>query len=83
MPEQFTRDMIFGGKKKTTDVQESSTTKDDNTYIEIDKLVDFRKGQPFSMYDETKLENMKESIRINGVIMPIYQPVKQDYKKLT
>ena len=53
--------MIFGGRKKTTDVQESSTTKDDNTYIEIDKLVDFRKGQTFSMYDETKLENMKES----------------------
>ena len=48
--------MVFG-KKKTTDVQENSTTKDDYTYIEIDKLVDFRKGQPFSMYDETKLEN--------------------------
>ena len=41
MAEQFTRDMVFG-KKKTTDVQESSTTKDDYTYIEIDKLVDFR-----------------------------------------
>ncbi len=71
--------MIFGGRKKTTDVQESSTTKDDNTYIEIDKLVDFRKGQPFSMYDETKLENMKESIRINGVIMPIIvRPIEDD-----
>lgn len=61
MGNEITRDMIFGGRKKTTDVQESSTTKDDNTYIEIDKLVDFRKGQTFSMYDETKLENMKES----------------------
>lgn len=79
MENEITRDMIFGGRKKTTDVQESSTTKDDNTYIEIDKLVDFRKGQPFSMYDETKLENMKESIRINGVIMPIIvRPIEDD-----
>lgn len=79
MENEITRDMIFGGRKKTTDVQESSTTKDDNTYIEIHKLVDFRKGQPFSMYDETKLENMKESIRINGVIMPIIvRPIEDD-----
>lgn len=79
MENEITRDMIFGGKKKTTDVQESSTTKDDNTYIEINKLVDFRKGQPFSMYDETKLENMKESIRINGVIMPIIvRPIEDE-----
>lgn len=79
MENEITRDMIFGGKKKTTDVQESSTTKDDNTYIEINKLVDFKKGQPFSMYDETKLENMKESIRINGVIMPIIvRPIEDE-----
>lgn len=78
MAEQFTRDMVFG-KKKTTDVQETSTTKDEYTYIEIDKLVDFRKGQPFSMYNETKLENMKESIKISGVIMPIIvRPIEDE-----
>lgn len=77
MAEEFTRDMFFG-KKKTTDIQED-ITKENKTYIEIDKLVDFRKGQPFSMYDETKLENMKESIRINGVIYPIIvRPIEND-----
>lgn len=69
MTEQITKDMIFG-KKKTVETKENHI-EEISKNIEIDKLVDFRKGQPFSMYDETKLENMKESIRINGVITPI------------
>lgn len=69
MAEQITKDMIFG-KKKNIDIAENHIEESVKN-IEIDKLVDFRKGQPFSMYDEIKLENMKESIRINGVITPI------------
>ena len=41
------------------------------TNIEISKLVAFRKGQPFSMYDENKKEEMKESIKENGILVPI------------
>lgn len=42
-----------------------------NTLIEIEKLVKFRKGQPFSMYDNTKKEEMKNSIKENGILVPI------------
>ena len=42
-----------------------------NTLIEIEKLVSFRKGQPFSMYDSTKKEEMKNSIKENGILVPI------------
>ena len=41
------------------------------TNIEISKLVAFRKGQPFSMYDKNKKEEMKESIKENGILVPI------------
>ena len=39
--------------------------------IEINKLVAFRKRQPFSMYDETKKQEVLESIKENGVLVPI------------
>ena len=39
--------------------------------IEINKLVAFRKRQPFSMYDENKKQEVLESIRENGVLVPI------------
>lgn len=39
--------------------------------IEINKLVAFRQGQPFSMYDEIKKKEVLESIRENGVLVPI------------
>lgn len=39
--------------------------------IDIEKLVAFRKKQPFSMYDENKKNETKESIRKNGVLVPI------------
>lgn len=39
--------------------------------IELSKLVAFRKRQPFSMYDETKKQEVLESIRENGVLVPI------------
>ena len=39
--------------------------------IELDKLVAFRKRQPFSMYDDIKKQEVLESIRENGVLVPI------------
>lgn len=50
-----------------------------NTLIEIEKLVSFRKGQPFSMYDNTKKEEMKNSIKENGILVPIIiRKIEQD-----
>lgn len=48
-----------------------STDNKDEIKIEINKLVAFRKRQPFSLYDENKKEEMKESIKINGVLEAI------------
>ena len=39
--------------------------------IELSKLVAFRKRQPFSMYDENKKQEVLESIKENGVLVPI------------
>ena len=51
----------------------TANKKQDNKIIdlEMEKLVAFRKRQPFSMYDEKKKEETKESIRKNGVLVPI------------
>lgn len=39
--------------------------------IELIKLVAFKKRQPFSMYKETKKQEVLESIKENGVLVPI------------
>ena len=39
--------------------------------IELSRLVAFRKRQPFSMYNEIKKQEVLESIRENGVLVPI------------
>lgn len=39
--------------------------------LELNKLVEFRKQQPFSMYNESKKEEMKESIEKFGILTPI------------
>ena len=39
--------------------------------LELDKLVAFKKRQPFSMYDDIKKQEVLESIRENGVLVPI------------
>lgn len=46
---------------------------DENKIIELDlnKLVEFRKQQPFSTYNESKKEEMKESIEKFGILTPI------------
>ena len=61
---------------KTSDTTEKIETKKvENTNniinIELSKLVAFRKRQPFSMYDETKEQEALESIKENGVLVPI------------
>lgn len=56
-------------------IEKSETKKVENTNniinIELSKLVAFRKRQPFSMYDETKEQEVLESIKENGVLVPI------------
>lgn len=67
MENEYTRDMLFGGKKAEVK-NEQSQNKIIN--IEIEKLVDFRKGQPFSYSDED-YEELKQSIKENGILEPI------------
>lgn len=55
---------------KQTEQEEQTIDKVKNE-IEIEKLVDFRKGQPFSIYTDFEKEQMKESIKENGIINPI------------
>ena len=51
--------------------------------IELSKLVAFRKRQPFSMYDEIKKQEVLESIRENGVLVPIIiRKLKMENMKL-
>lgn len=47
--------------------------------LEIDKLVEFRKQQPFSMYNNNKKIEMKESIEKFGILTPIIvRPVENE-----
>lgn len=56
---------------KTQKREEIKKTSNNILNIELDKLVAFRKKQPFSMYDETKKQEVLESIKKNGVLVPI------------
>lgn len=65
----YTKEMIFGSPKKNVD-----NTKDNEeqiVYLDMDKMVDFREGQPFSMYKDEKEKQMKESISRLGILHPI------------
>ena len=65
----YTKEMIFGSPKKNAD-----NTKDNEeqiVYLDMDKMVDFREGQPFSMYKDEKEKQMKESISRLGILHPI------------
>ena len=64
----ITKEMIFGVKKVSLENKEDINNIKD---IEISKMVDFRLGQPFSLYTEEKIEQMKESISRNGILSPI------------
>ena len=63
------RNKFIVDKEKSKIIKED--IKQEQNMIEISKLVSFRKGQPFSLYDENKKEEMKESIRKNGILVPI------------
>lgn len=67
MANEFTRDMLFGGKKSES---ENEQIENKIINVNIENLVDFRKGQPFSYSDEDYQE-LKESIRVNGIYEPI------------
>lgn len=62
------KELIFGGKKI---MPENKEDMNNIRNIEISKMVDFRLGQPFSLYTEEKMEQMKESISRNGILTPI------------
>jgi ParB family chromosome partitioning protein len=58
---------------KTPEKKEIKKVENTNNIIniELSKLVAFRKKQPFSMYDENKKQEVLESIKANGVLVPI------------
>jgi ParB family chromosome partitioning protein len=74
MSDKITRDMIFGRKKsESIEVTSNKNIKNEisKKEIELDKLVDFRRSQPFSLYSKEKMEEMKQSISRNGLFVPI------------
>lgn len=66
---------VMQGFVSNTPQQKVDVKKVENTNniinIELSKLVAFRKRQPFSMYDEIKKKEVLESIKENGVLVPI------------
>ena len=47
--------------------------------ISIEKLIDYRKQQPFSMYSDEKKQEVKESIEKFGVLNPIIvRPIENE-----
>ena len=59
----------FQEKEQINNVE--SEEKNNNIEIEIDRLVEFRKQQPFSMYSQEKKDEVKESIKRFGILNPI------------
>lgn len=86
----LTKEMIFGSQKKKNEQEhedidnikeyEEQDEKNKVVLLEIHKMVDFRESQPFSLYSEEKLEQMKESILRNGIIVPIIVRKIEDEK---
>lgn len=71
----LTKEMIFGNQKKRN-VEENMdenlvTIKDEITQLPIDKLINYREGQPFSLHKEEKILQLQESIERNGILSPI------------
>ena len=73
----LTKEMIFGSQKKRNEQENEDRemiqdiNKNEVVMLDIYKMVDFREGQPFSLYSEEKLAQMKESILRNGILVPI------------
>lgn len=61
----------IGNDIPTDNIRNIELYKKEEIKIDINKLVAFRKRQPFSMYDEVKKEELKDSIKINGLLESI------------
>ena len=68
------KELIFGGKKSSLENKEDTNNIKN---IETSKMVEFRLGQPFSLYTEEKMEQMKESISRNGILSGFGPKVKR------
>lgn len=80
MDKHITKDMLFGKRKDEISddniIEKMEIVRQD---IPLDKLVDYRRGQPFSIYSKEKMEEMKQSIINNGVIVAItVRPIEDD-----
>ena len=71
------KELIFGGKKSSLENKEDTNNIKN---IETSKMVEFRLGQPFSLYTKEKMEQMKESISRNGILSPIIARQIEDDK---
>lgn len=76
MANEFTRDMLFGGKKTETENEKSRNKVID---IDVEDLINFREGQPFS-YSDGDYQELKESIKVNGIYEPILVRQIEDNK---
>lgn len=73
-------------KKKKSDSPEqeeevSSATKGHETLVDI-KKIDRNKEQPRKKFDEGKLEELAESIRLHGIIQPLLVQDRGDYYEI-
>ena len=71
------KELIFGGKKSSLENKEDTNNIKN---IETSKMVEFRLGQPFSLYTTEKLEQMKASISRKGILSPIIARQIEDDK---
>lgn len=72
---EFTSNMLFGENNNSPEQEfslpiENGSSENKIINIEINRLIDFREGQPFSYSDED-YEELKESIQKNGIYNPI------------
>lgn len=66
-------------QKVNNNVDNISENNSNDVQISIDKLVPYRKQQPFSMYSEEKKEEVKKSIEKFGVLNPIIvRPIENE-----
>ena len=64
-------DFFNSGNNEESKAQKTLMNTNEIIHIELDKLVDYRRGQPFSEYTDEKKEEMKKSIQKRGILQPI------------
>ena len=66
-------------KKVNNYVENKSENENNIVQISIEKLIGYRKQQPFSMYSDEKKQEVKESIKKFGVLNPIIiRPIENE-----